>query len=104
MTGKKIEPIVHPLASMDEMNEWSQKYIGQDFNSTEMRKLLIRATFQQAFIKPRLTPSVGFLSCKRTTKHGKGNGICQCSDCGTKDLKPELDNVDLQILRLSFTV
>ena len=24
------------------------KYIGQDFNSTEMRKLLIKATFQQA--------------------------------------------------------
>ena len=48
VTGKKIEPIAHPLASMDEMNEWSQKYIGQEFNSTEMRKLLIKATFQQA--------------------------------------------------------
>ncbi len=48
ITGKKIEPLVSPLASMDEMDQWSQKYIGQDFNSTEMRKLLIRATFQQA--------------------------------------------------------
>ena len=47
-TCKKIEPIAHPLSSMDEMNQWSQKYIGQDFNSTERRKLLIRATFQQA--------------------------------------------------------
>ena len=48
VTGKKIEPLTHPLSSMDEMNQWSQKYIGQDFNSTEMRKLLIRAAFQQA--------------------------------------------------------
>ena len=48
ITGKKIEPLVSPLASMDEMDHWSQKYIGQHFNSTEMRKLLIRATFQQA--------------------------------------------------------
>lgn len=47
-TGKKIEPLIHPLSSMDEMNAWSQKYVGQYFNSTEMRKLLIMATFQQA--------------------------------------------------------
>lgn len=47
-THKKIEPLVNPLSSMDEMNQWSQKYIGQDFNSTAMRKFLIRATFQQA--------------------------------------------------------
>lgn len=33
---------------MDEMNQWSQKYIDQDFNSTAMRKFLIRATFEQA--------------------------------------------------------
>lgn len=33
---------------MGEMDQWSQKYIGQDFDSTEMRKLLIKATFQQA--------------------------------------------------------
>ena len=43
-TGKKIEPLVHPLTSMAEMDLWSQKYIGQYFNSTEGRKLLIRAT------------------------------------------------------------
>ena len=47
-TGKKIEPLVHPLASMAEMDQWSQKYIDQDFNSTAMRKFLIRATFEQA--------------------------------------------------------
>ena len=46
--GKKIEPITRPLSSMAEMDQWSQKNIGQDFNGTEMRKLLIRATFQQA--------------------------------------------------------
>lgn len=47
-TRKKIEPLANPLSSMDEMNQWSQKYISQDFNSTAMRKFLIRATFQQA--------------------------------------------------------
>ena len=47
-TDKRIEPITHPMSSMDEMEAWSQKYIGQYFNSTEMRKLLIRAAFQQA--------------------------------------------------------
>lgn len=47
-TRKKIEPLVNPLSSMDEMNQWSQKYIDQDFNSTAMRKFLIRATFEQA--------------------------------------------------------
>ena len=48
VTGRKIEPLMHPLSSMNEMDQWSQKYIGQFFNNTEMRKLLIRATFQQA--------------------------------------------------------
>ena len=47
-TDKRIEPITHPMSSMDEMEAWSQKYIGQYFNSTEMRKLLIKAAFQQA--------------------------------------------------------
>lgn len=42
--GKKIEPLKNSLSSMGEMDQWSQKYIGQDFNSTEMRKLLIKAT------------------------------------------------------------
>lgn len=47
--GKKIEPLKNSLSSMGEMDQWSQKYIGQDFDSTEMmRKLLIKATFQQA--------------------------------------------------------
>lgn len=47
-TRKRIEPLTHPLSSIDEMNQWSQKYIGQHFNSTEMRRLLIRAAIQQA--------------------------------------------------------
>lgn len=47
-TGKKIKPLSSPLSSMDEMHQWNQKYIGQDFNSTEMRKFLIQAAFQQA--------------------------------------------------------
>lgn len=47
-TGKKIVPVSSPLSSMEEMHQWEQKYIGQDFNCTEMRKTLIRATFQQA--------------------------------------------------------
>ena len=48
VTGKKIESLGSPLSSMDEMHQWSQKYIAQDFDSAEMRKILIRATFQQA--------------------------------------------------------
>lgn len=47
-TGIQIEPIKIPLQSMKEMDLWSEKYIGSKFNSTEMRKLLIDATFVQA--------------------------------------------------------
>lgn len=36
VTGKKNEPLAATLSSMDEMDQWSQKYIGQDFNSTGM--------------------------------------------------------------------
>lgn len=36
VTGKKIEPLTDALSSMDEMDQWSQKYIGQNFNSTGM--------------------------------------------------------------------
>lgn len=48
VTGKKIEPVSGPLSSMEEMHQWGQKNIGQDFNSAEGRKFLIRAAFQQA--------------------------------------------------------
>lgn len=47
-TGKIIKPITSPLASMDEMHCWNQKNIGADFDTSEMRRLLIMATFQQA--------------------------------------------------------
>ena len=47
-TGYEIEPISAPLKSMSEMDAWSSKYIGNHFNSSEGRKLLIEATFAQA--------------------------------------------------------
>lgn len=47
-TGYEIKPITKPLDSMSEMDAWSGKYIGDRFNSSEGRKLLIEATFAQA--------------------------------------------------------
>ena len=47
-TGININPINKVLNSMQEMHDWNSKYIGQKFNSIEMRKLLIEATFYQA--------------------------------------------------------
>ena len=47
-TGYKIESISKPLTSMNEMDAWSAKYIGNRYNSLEGRKLLIEATFAQA--------------------------------------------------------
>ena len=47
-TGKDIQPIKKPLQSMDEMHAWNAKNIGDYFNSSEGRKMLIRATFEQA--------------------------------------------------------
>lgn len=47
-TGKLIEPLTRSLSSMDEMHTWNEKNIGADFNSSEMRRLLIKAAFQQA--------------------------------------------------------
>ena len=48
LTGARIEPIQSPLTSMDKMHEWNQANLGERFETTEMRKALIRATFQQA--------------------------------------------------------
>ena len=48
ITGVEINPIKKPLSSMDEMHAWNQANIGETFETTEMRKELIRATFQQA--------------------------------------------------------
>ena len=47
-TGYKIESISKPLTSMNEMDDWSAKFIGNRFSSTEGRQLLIEATFVQA--------------------------------------------------------
>ena len=47
-TGKDIQPITKPLNSMDEMHAWNAQNIGEYFNSSEGRRMLIRATFAQA--------------------------------------------------------
>ena len=47
-SGYEINSISKPLTSMNEMDAWSAKYIGNRFNSTEGRKLLIEAAFVQA--------------------------------------------------------
>ncbi|WP_026526428.1 hypothetical protein [Butyrivibrio sp. VCD2006] len=47
-TGYEIKPISKTLSSMSEMDAWSAQYIGNRFNSTEGRRLLIEATFEQA--------------------------------------------------------
>ncbi len=47
-TGKDIQPITKPLNSMDEMHAWNAQNIGEYFNSSEGRRMLIRATFVQA--------------------------------------------------------
>lgn len=47
-TGIEIQPLDGVLSSMDDMHKWNNKYIGEQFNSYGMRKLLIEATFYQA--------------------------------------------------------
>ncbi|RKM54660.1 adenosine deaminase [Butyrivibrio sp. X503] len=47
-SAKDIEPITKPLQSMDEMHTWNSQNIGDYFNSTEGRKMLIKAAFVQA--------------------------------------------------------
>ncbi|MBR4670353.1 MAG: adenosine deaminase [Butyrivibrio sp.] len=46
--AKDIEPITKPLQSMDEMHTWNSQNIGEYYNSTEGRKMLIKAAFVQA--------------------------------------------------------
>ena len=48
ITGVEINPIKKPLSSMDEMHAWNQANVGETFETTEMRKELIKATFHQA--------------------------------------------------------
>lgn len=47
-TGRDIRPITEPLHSMDEMHAWNAQNIGNYFDTTEGRRMLIRATFEQA--------------------------------------------------------
>lgn len=46
-SGRTIQPITRPLCSMDEMHAWNAHNIGEYFNSTEGRQMLINATFAQ---------------------------------------------------------
>lgn len=47
-SGRDIRPITKPLNSMDEMHAWNAENIGNYFETTEGRRMLIRATFVQA--------------------------------------------------------
>lgn len=47
-TGLKIEPVKNPLSSMKEMHVWNRENLGERFETSEMRRLLIRAAFHQA--------------------------------------------------------
>jgi adenosine deaminase len=48
LTGIDIPSCDSVLSSMQDMHDWNAKYIGEKFNSSSMRKLLIDATFVQA--------------------------------------------------------
>ena len=47
-TGRDIQPITKPLHSMNEMHAWNARNTGRYFNSSEGRRMLIRAAFEQA--------------------------------------------------------
>lgn len=46
--GENIQAIKKPLHSMNDMHAWNEQNIGQIFNSSEGRRVLIDATFAQA--------------------------------------------------------
>ena len=46
-SGRDIRPIEKPLNSMDEMHAWNAENIGSFFDTSEGRRTLIRATFEQ---------------------------------------------------------
>jgi len=48
MSGISIPYHKGTLSCMQEMHDWNGKYIGEKFDDTQMRKLLIEATFVQA--------------------------------------------------------
>ena len=50
VTGREIEPLRRPLKSMDEMHAWNEANLGAAFDTPQMRRELIRATFHQAKI------------------------------------------------------
>ena len=62
--------------------------------------------WQLVFIKSRLMPCAGFLNCQGTAQRigtvGKVTELPIPRVCH-KDVKPDLDNVDLQIFRLHYT-
>ena len=63
--------------------------------------------WQLVFIKLRLTDCAGFLNCQGTAQRiGTVEKVTELPipRLCHKDFKPDLDNVDLQILRLSFTI
>lgn len=47
-TGIEIPFFIGVLPTMQAMHDWNNKYIGERFNTKEMRQLLIEATFVQA--------------------------------------------------------
>ena len=47
-SGKDIQPIKEPFKSMDEMHSWNSQNLGDYFNTSEGRRMLIEATFSQA--------------------------------------------------------
>lgn len=47
-TGKDIQPIKKPLHSMDEMHAWNHRNMGDTFESSDGRRMLIQAAFVQA--------------------------------------------------------
>ncbi|MGM9638771.1 MAG: adenosine deaminase [Butyricicoccaceae bacterium] len=48
VTGARIEPVKHPLSSMEEMHKWNRENLGAAFDSAVGRQTLIRAAFVQA--------------------------------------------------------
>ena len=47
-SGRDIQPIKKPIHSMDEMHEWNTHNLGDYFETSEGRKMLIRAALSQA--------------------------------------------------------
>ena len=47
-SGKDIQPIKTPIHSMDEMHAWNSRNLGDSFETSEGRRMLIRAAFAQA--------------------------------------------------------